>query len=78
MIEEITNAIYVQFWLPIIKKEILWIPTPDWCSLQWKYIDLSFLANSREVKLWKLFMGIPIGRSWSSQDVWIIQNYVCK
>ena len=80
----IINAIYLHFGLPRIKKEILLNPIREKSSLQWCSIgktffpSLSFLENTPKTKLWKLLMGIPIGRSWSFQDLRIIRNYVNK
>ena len=79
----IINVIYVHFWLPKTeKKRFCEIPSRKIIVYSNVVLDelrqsigLSFLAKTREVNLWKLLTGIPLG-PWQYQDLWFTRNYV--
>ena len=81
----IINAIYVHFWLPRIKKEILCNPIPEKYSLQWCSVRQSyrvFLSEQKCRKLnsdrcWRTFLlaGLKIFTSFEILEALWIRNW---
>ena len=85
-VENITDAIYVEFWLPTIEEEISWNPIPKKCNIQWcnvgqtrtTLLSIPFITKTEKVKLWNLLTGVLLGSSWNFQDLWTNRNYANK